>query len=72
MERGQVLVLVAGAAIGIIAIIGLSIDVGLMFIGNARLRRAVDLGSPLGGPAVSRKRFQHTRSTGHHPYEFRQ
>jgi hypothetical protein len=42
MERGQVLVLVAGAAIAIIAIIGLSIDVGLMFIGNARLRRAVD------------------------------
>jgi hypothetical protein len=42
MERGQVLVLVAGAAIGIIAIIGLTIDVGLMFIGNARLRRAVD------------------------------
>ncbi|MGD0535978.1 MAG: vWA domain-containing protein [Methanoregula sp.] len=42
MERGQVLVLVAAAAIGIIAIIGLSIDVGLMFIGNARLRRAVD------------------------------
>ncbi|MGD0750638.1 MAG: vWA domain-containing protein [Anaerolineales bacterium] len=42
MERGQVLVLVAAAAVGIIAIIGLSIDVGLMFIGNARLRRAVD------------------------------
>ncbi len=42
MERGQVLVLVAGAAIGIIAAIGLTLDVGLMFIGNARLRRAVD------------------------------
>jgi Flp pilus assembly protein TadG len=42
MERGQVLVLVAGAAIGIIAVIGLTLDVGLMFIGNARLRRAVD------------------------------
>jgi Flp pilus assembly protein TadG len=42
MERGQVLVLVAGAAVAIIAIVGLSIDVGLMFIGNARLRRAVD------------------------------
>jgi hypothetical protein len=41
-ERGQVLVMVAGAAIGIIAIIGLTIDVGLMFIGNARLRRATD------------------------------
>lgn len=42
MERGQVLVVVAVAAIGIIAIIGLVMDVGLMFIGNARLRRAVD------------------------------
>ena len=42
MERGQVLVVVAGAAIGIIAVIGLVMDVGLMFIGNARLRRAVD------------------------------
>jgi Flp pilus assembly protein TadG len=42
MERGQVLVVVALAAVGIIAIIGLAIDVGIMFIGNARLRRAVD------------------------------
>jgi Flp pilus assembly protein TadG len=42
MERGQVLVLVALAAVGIIAIIGLVMDVGVMFIENARLRRAVD------------------------------
>jgi Flp pilus assembly protein TadG len=42
MERGQVLVVVALAAVGIIAIVGLVMDVGLMFIGNARLRRAVD------------------------------
>ncbi len=42
MQRGQVLVLVGLSAIVIIAIIGLSIDVGLLFIGNARLRRAVD------------------------------
>ena len=42
MERGQVLVIVAAAAIGVIAMIGLVMDVGLMFIGNARLRRAVD------------------------------
>ena len=41
-ERGQVLVIVAVAAIAIIAIIGLVMDLGLMFIGNARLRRAVD------------------------------
>ena len=42
MERGQVLVVVAVAAIAIVAIIGLALDVGVMFIGNARLRRAVD------------------------------
>ncbi|HVM73051.1 MAG TPA: pilus assembly protein TadG-related protein [Anaerolineales bacterium] len=42
MERGQVLVVVAVAAVGIIAIIGLVMDVGLLFIGNSRLRRAVD------------------------------
>ncbi len=42
MERGQVLVVVALAAVGIIAIVGLVLDVGIMFIGNARLRRAVD------------------------------
>ncbi len=42
MERGQVLVVVALAAVGIIVVIGLSIDVGIIFIGNARLRRAVD------------------------------
>jgi len=41
-ERGQVLVIIALAAVGIIAIIGLVIDVGLMFVGNARLRRATD------------------------------
>jgi len=42
MERGQVLVVVAFAIVGIIAIVGLALDVGVMFIENARLRRAVD------------------------------
>jgi hypothetical protein len=41
-ERGQVLIVVTLAAFGIIAIIGLALDVGIMFIDNARLRRAVD------------------------------
>ncbi len=41
-ERGQVLIVVALAIVGIIAVIGLSLDVGVMFIENARLRRAVD------------------------------
>ena len=42
MERGQVLVVVALSLVGIIAIMGLALDVGVMFIENARLRRAVD------------------------------
>jgi hypothetical protein len=42
MERGQVLVIVALAAVVLIAIVGLALDVGTLFIGNARLRRAVD------------------------------
>jgi len=42
MERGQVLVIVALSAVVLIAIVGLALDVGTLFIGNARLRRAVD------------------------------
>mgnify|MGYP001586047822 CR=1 FL=1 len=41
-SRGQILVIVALAIVVLIAIVGLSLDVGLMFIDNARLRRAVD------------------------------
>jgi hypothetical protein len=41
-ERGQVLILVALAIVGIVAVIGLTLDVGIMFIEDARLRRAVD------------------------------
>jgi hypothetical protein len=39
---GQVLVVVALSMVVIVAIVGLALDVGMMFIGNARLRRAVD------------------------------
>lgn len=42
MERGQVLVVVALSMVLLIAIMGLALDVGSMFIANARLRRAVD------------------------------
>ncbi len=41
-EKGQVLVIVALALVALVAIVGLALDVGLMFIENARLRRAVD------------------------------
>jgi hypothetical protein len=42
MESGQVLVVVALSIVILIAIVGLAMDVGVMFIENARLRRAVD------------------------------
>jgi len=41
-EKGQVLVIVALTFIGMVAIIGLAIDMGYMYISYARLRRAVD------------------------------
>jgi hypothetical protein len=41
-ERGQVLIIVALAIVGIVAILGISMDVGVTFLEDARLRRAVD------------------------------
>ncbi len=40
--KGQILVIVALSIVALVAVVGLALDVGLMFIGNARLRRAVD------------------------------
>jgi Flp pilus assembly protein TadG len=41
-ENGQVLILVALAFIGLLAIIGLAVDAGALFIGMGHLRRGVD------------------------------
>lgn len=41
-EKGQILAIVALVLVVLVAIIGLALDVGLVFIENARLRRAVD------------------------------
>jgi Flp pilus assembly protein TadG len=41
-QKGQVLVLVALMFLILIAFIGLAVDVGVVFVGYARLRRAVD------------------------------
>jgi hypothetical protein len=41
-QKGQIFVIVALVLVALIAIIGLAMDVGLMLIENARLRRAVD------------------------------
>jgi Flp pilus assembly protein TadG len=42
MERGQSIVLIALAFIGLVAFIGLAIDTGILFIGYGHLRRATD------------------------------
>ena len=42
MQHGQVLVVVAFAIVGIVAVMGLALDVGTMLIEYGRLRRAVD------------------------------
>jgi len=41
-QKGQVLIIVTLAIVGIVAIIGLALDVGITFVEYARLRRAVD------------------------------
>ncbi len=42
MQTGQVLVFAAAAIVALIAIIGLAIDGGMMFIEDGKLRRAID------------------------------
>ncbi len=41
-ERGQILVIMALVFIGLVAVIGLAVDLGYMYVSYARLRRAVD------------------------------
>lgn len=41
-ERGQAIVLVAIALVGIISMVGLMIDVGTLFIESSRMKRAID------------------------------
>jgi len=46
-QKGQVLIIVTLAIVGIVAIIGLALDVGITFVEYARLRRAVDAADTL-------------------------
>lgn len=41
-ERGQILVIVALSVIALTAIVGLTVDVGLVYLNHGKLRRAVD------------------------------
>jgi hypothetical protein len=42
MQRGQILVIVVFAIVGLVSFVGLVVDTGLVFISYGRLRRAVD------------------------------
>ena len=42
LERGQVLVIVTLSVIGLVAAVGLTVDVGLLYLNHGKLRRAVD------------------------------
>ena len=41
-ERGQALIIIAMAMVGLLAFVGLTVDSGILFIGEGHLRRAVD------------------------------
>jgi hypothetical protein len=41
-QRGQILIIVVFAIVGLVSFVGLVVDTGLVFIGNGKLRRAVD------------------------------
>jgi Flp pilus assembly protein TadG len=42
LERGQVLVIVTLSVISLVAIVGLAVDTGLLYLNHGKLRRAVD------------------------------
>jgi hypothetical protein len=44
-ERGQAIILIAAAAVGLIAMVGLMVDGGIMLIEYGRLKRAIDAAS---------------------------
>ena len=41
-EKGQIIVILALMFIGLIAIVGLAVDMGYLYVNYSRLRRAVD------------------------------
>ena len=41
-QRGQILIIVAFAIVGLVAFVGLVVDTGLVFVGYGKLRRSVD------------------------------
>lgn len=61
-ERGQVLVVVTIAMIALIAFVGLTVDVGLLYVEHGKLRRAVDAAA-LAASSEFRKGYNYP--TGH-------
>lgn len=42
LERGQVLIIVTLSVIALVAVVGLAVDTGILYLNNGKLRRAVD------------------------------
>ena len=61
--KGQVLVIVALTLTGLVAIIGLAIDMGYMYVSYARLRRAADAAA-LAGSAEFKRNYVASRLQG--------
>jgi Flp pilus assembly protein TadG len=55
-EKGQIIVILALVFIGLVAIVGLSIDMGYMYVSYSRLRRAVD-GAALAATSQFRENY---------------
>ena len=59
-EKGQSIVLIALVFIGLLAFIGLTVDMGILFIGYGNLRRAVDAAA-LGAATQMRSNYTATQ-----------
>jgi hypothetical protein len=55
-EKGQIIVILALVFIGLVAIVGLAIDMGYMYVSYSRLRRAVD-GAALAATSQFREKY---------------
>lgn len=58
-ERGQVLVVVTIAMLALVAFVGLTVDVGLLYLNHGKLRRAVDAAA-LAASSQFREGYTHT------------
>ena len=72
-QTGQSLLIIAGAFVGLLVIIGLAIDLGLMYIERIQLGRACDAAALAGAQELpfedfaARRAIQYLRENGYDP-----